>query len=189
MKKIFFIIIAVFGLSCKDKKNDTKTENTRIINQEFKITGDKYFDFDELIHYQNDFAEEKIGELYENQNKSEIDILKFGVILDEIPKSINDLTFINRLEEIGYVKSEINQKEFDKINQIFTEKKHAEPMYAGCVYVYRDILVFKKKSKIIGIAKICFGCGDSQIFGTKSNTEEFGQSGDYELLQKILYKK
>lgn len=189
MKKIFFILIIIFTFSCKETNLDSEKVNFKVIKQEVKITGEKYFDFDELIHYKSDFEEDKIGELFDNQNKSEIDKLKYGVLLDEIPNSINETDFISKLESIGYSKKVIKKSEFNSINKIFIEKKHAEPMYSACVYVYRDILIFKKKSKIIGIAKICFGCGANRIYGTKSNTEEFGQGGDYEKLEKILYKK
>jgi hypothetical protein len=188
MKKIICLLIIVFSISCKEKKIEEKTEKTELISQEYKITGDKYFDFDELIHYQTEIEEDRIGELYDNR-KTEIDKLKFGVTLDDIPNSIKDIDFIDKLESIGYKKREINETKFNEINQIFTEKKHAEAMYAACVYIYRDILIFKKKNKIIGMAKICFGCGANRIFGTKSNTEEFGQSGDYDKLEKILQQK
>ena len=189
MKKVIFILILILNISCKEKKAELKEDNFRLIDQSYKITGDKYFDYDEIIHYQNNFDEEKIGELYDNKEKTEIDKLKFGVLLENIPNSIKETEFINELENIGYKKKSIRKSDFDHINNIFTEKKHAEPMYAACVYVYRDILIFKKKSKIIGIAKICFGCGANRIFGTKSNTEEFGQGGDYGKLEIILNKK
>ena len=110
-----------------------------------------------------------------------------GIILGKIPKSITDTSFINNLETFGYTKSKIDEKKFNEIDEIFTEKKHSESYATACIYIYRDILIFKKKSKIIGIAKICFGCDANIIVGTKSNTEEFGMSGDYEKLSKILY--
>jgi hypothetical protein len=146
--------------------------------------GKKYFEYDEILHFKNDVDEALIGDLY--NNKSKLDSLKFGVILDDIPKSIVDTTYLNILQDIGYTKTTIDQKKFKAIDEIFTEKKHPEGTYFSCIYVYRDILVFKRKSKIVGMAKICFDCGGSQIFGTKSNTEEFGQSGDYESLAEIL---
>lgn len=89
----------------------------------------------------------------------------------------------------GYSKSKIDSAKFDEINEIFREKKHEEVYGHACIYVYRDILLFKKKSKVIGIAKLCFDCDASVIIGTKVNTNEFGMNGDYEKLRKILWGK
>ena len=194
MKKItLLLLISLIGCnSTSNKKNIPQPPESKgevIVYKEPKITGGKYFNYDEILHYKNDFSEEKIGELYDNKKKTEKDSFRFGVILGDIPKEINGLDFLKKLESIGYEKTNVNSKKFKELDEIFTEKKHDEVMAYGCVYVYRDILIFKRKSKIVGIAKICFGCGDSIILGTKSNTEEFGQSGDYEKLEKLLQEK
>ena len=192
MKNIIFLL-AILLFSCNFKK-ETKAENVEMQNvesviKEPKITGEKYFEYDEIEYYQNEIEEDQIEELYDNQKKSVKDSLKMGVILGEIPKSITDTNFIDNLKSFGYTKSKIEPKKFDKIDEIFTEKKHSESYATACIYIYRDILIFKRKSKIIGIAKICFGCDANVIVGTKSNTEEFGMSGDYQKLRKILTEK
>ena len=192
MKNILFLLFIVL-FSC-NSKTEKKTENiekhiTENILKEPKITGGKYFEYDEIEYYKSEIEEDQIGELYDNQKKSLKDSLKMGIILGEIPKSILDTNFIDDLKSFGYSKSNIKPKKIDKINEIFTEKKHSEMYETACLYIYRDILIFKKKSKIIGIAKMCFGCDASVIVGTKSNTDEFGMSGDYEKLKEILRGK
>ena len=190
MKKLLLLLtIVLIGCNSKtEKKIETaEKENTENTIKEPKITGGKYFEYDEIEHYKSEIEEDQIGELYDNQKKSIKDSLKMGIILGKIPKSITDTSFINNLETFGYTKSKIDEKKFNEIDEIFTEKKHSESYATACIYIYRDILIFKKKSKIIGIAKICFGCDANIIVGTKSNTEEFGMSGDYEKLSKILY--
>ena len=192
MKNIIFLI-TILLVSC-NSKTETKAENVeKLKNESFikepKITGGKYFDYDEIEYYKSEIEEDQIGELYDNQKKSIKDSLKMGIILGEIPKSISDTNFIDNLETFGYTKAKIEEKKFNEIDEVFTEKKHSEAYETACIYIYRDILIFKKKSKIIGIAKICFGCDANIIVGTKSNTEEFGMSGDYEKLRKILRGK
>lgn len=192
MKNIIFLL-AILLFSCNFKKEtkaeNVETQNVESVIKEPKITGEKYFEYDEIEYYQNEIVEDQIEELYDNQKKSVKDSLKMGVILGEIPKSITDTNFIDNLKSFGYTKSKIEPKKFDKIDEIFTEKKHSESYATACIYIYRDILIFKRKSKIIGIAKICFGCDANVIVGTKSNTEEFGMSGDYQKLRKILTEK
>ncbi|AFR34854.1 hypothetical protein B739_0247 [Riemerella anatipestifer RA-CH-1] len=192
MKNIIFLT-TILIFSC-NSKTETKVENVEkhnieIVIREPKITGEKYFEYDEIEYYKNEIEEDQIGELYDNQKKSVKDSLKKEVILGETPKSISDTNFVDNLKSFGYTKSKIDPNKFNKINEIFIEKKHSESYETACIYIYRDILIFKRKSKIIGIAKICFGCDANVIVGTKSNTEEFGMSGDYEKLRKILRGK
>ena len=192
MKNIIFLLVILL-FSCNSKK-ETKAENSEKQNvenviKEPKITGEKYFEYDEIEYYQNQIEEDQIGELYDNQKKSVKDSLKMQVILGETPNSISDTNFIDNLKSFGYTKSNIEPEKFDKINEIFIEKKHSEMYETACIYIYRDILIFKRKSKIIGIAKMCFDCDASVIVGTKSNTGEFGMSGDYEKLRKVLRGK
>ena len=189
MKNIILLLtIILFSCNSKIEKQTENVEkqNAENIIKEPKITGGKYFEYDEIEHYSNEIDEDDAIELNLLKKKSSNDSLKREVILGLTPKTIFDLNFINSLEKFGYKKSIVNQKKFKKVNKIFTEKKHPEYYETACIYIYRDILIFKKKSKIIGIAKICFTCEASIIVGTKSNTEEFGMSGDYEKLSEIL---
>ncbi|WP_284653543.1 hypothetical protein [Flavobacterium terrisoli] len=187
MRNIFFLI-TILLFSCNSKTNE-KTAIEEPVYKAPKITGAKYFNYDELIHYKSEIEENKLRGVDENKHKSELDSLKYNVILRDIPKSIKDTGFINKLEKLGYSKTEVGKEKFEEINKIFVEKKHKEIIGYACDYVYRDILIFKHKSKTIGIAKLCFGCNGNQIVGTKANTEEFGMDGDYEKLAKILESK
>lgn len=76
---------------------------------------------------------------------------------------------------------------FKQVNETFCQRKHQESYAMTCIAVYRDILVFKKENKIIGTAKLCFSCDQNVITGTQHNTDEFGQSGDYAKLFKLLH--
>lgn len=105
------------------------------------------------------------------------------------PKDINDLSFIDKLKTFGYSKSSIDSSVFNTMNEVFREKEPGNVIVSACIYIYRDILIFKKKGKVIGTAKICFACGDAQIKGTTSYTEMFGQNGDYERLAKMVRPK
>lgn len=150
------------------------------------MIGKKFFDYDTIDYYTNNFDESKIDDLYNNQSKTEIDSFKMGVILGDIPQSISNLDFIDKLEKIGYKKTFIDKSKFGSIDNIFVEKTTTDNIATACIYIYRDILIFKKNSKVIGTAKVCFGCMANQIKGTTANTENFGQDGDYEKLKKLL---
>jgi hypothetical protein len=179
------IIFCLTLLSCNsttDKKKET-VDNLKTTEQ---AIGKKFFEYDEIDYYSTDFDESKIGDLYDNQSKTEIDSFKMGIILGDIPKNISDLPFIDKLATIGYKKKLLDKSKFTGIDKIFVEKTTTENLATSCIYVYRDILIFKKDRKVIGTAKVCFGCMANQINGTTANTENFGQEGDYKNLEKLL---
>jgi hypothetical protein len=109
-----------------------------------------------------------------------------GVILGYIPYDSSDLTFIDKLEPIGYTKKPIDKLKANSIREIFTEKPVDEIVTTGCIAVYRVILVSKKSEKVVGVAKVCFDCWAHKIVGTGGKTDGFGQNGDYGRLLKIL---
>jgi len=121
--------------------------------------GRKYFQYDEVLYYHNDIKETDANELYGTHSKSVFDSMKTCVITEDgVPNSIKDLSFIPLLKKMGYHCSKIDTTQFSELNEIFSEKKAKEPWLLPCTPVYRDILIFKRRHKVIGIAKICFGC-------------------------------
>ncbi|MCU7615714.1 hypothetical protein NZ698_00770 [Chryseobacterium sp. PBS4-4] len=144
-----------------------------------------FFNYDEIDHYKIEIDD--ADDLYFDQNISSIDQLKYKVIYQNTPENIDDLDFLNFLNEIGYLKQKINSTDFNNIDNIFIEKPEEEMMTAGCIAIFRDILVFKKNNEVTGVAKICFSCHKYQIVGTETNTDNFGSNNDYSQLADILY--
>jgi len=149
--------------------------------------GKKFFEYDEIDHYSSNADQEKLMRLPQNRSK-EIDSFTVGVILDNIPKDITDLYFIDKLESLGFKKRSVDKSKFTAIDSLFREKTVKEAIALSCIHLYRDILIFKKQKRVIGTAKICFSCNANQITGTDANTENFGQEGDYKKLEELLSK-
>lgn len=170
------ILILLFGLAILSCHSTT----------EQKSGSKKFFTYDEIHYYFNDYDETQLEELFGNQSRSALDSIKAEVIIGDIPHDITDLSFIEKLEAIGYKRRAIDKSRFAAIDDVFREKTVLESLATSCIYVYRDILIFKKKGKVVGTAKICFDCLANQIQGTTANTENFGQDGDYGKLERIL---
>ncbi len=170
-KSLLIIGIIFLTFSCSQKK------------------GDYYFDFDQIDHYSIKIDENELFDLEEKKNLTQNQQLKIDIIVNDKPEKITDTAFIPKLTKIGFTKNIVSENKHAELNEIFREKSHDEVYALACVHVYRDILIFKKSDSIIGIAKICFDCLDSQILGTDVNTMEFGQSGDYGKLNKLLNEK
>ncbi|PWB19019.1 hypothetical protein, partial [Flavobacterium sp. HTF] len=81
-------------------------------------------------------------------------------------------------------KLSINQQQ--EIEDIFSEKDSLMNDGYACSAEYRDIFIFKKKEKTIGIAKICFECGRFQIIGSKLDTSGFGLWTELDRLRSIV---
>lgn len=147
----------------------------------------KFFNYDEVIHYHNPIDDSAIDAVFDARSGSAMDALKKAVLTDDFPKTINDTAFIYQLNKIGYQEKILDRSLFGELDQIFAEKQVISPEATSCIYVYRDILVFRKQGKVIGIAKVCLGCMAHIIRGAHGNTDNFGQDGDYLRLYRLLH--
>ncbi|WP_055437551.1 hypothetical protein [Lacinutrix algicola] len=144
-----------------------------------------YFDFDKIEHYT--FIEKIDYFDIENDSvKIENKELLSSLLFDRKPTKLNGIEFINELDKVATKKRDIPISDFQEIKEIFKEQSCSVNVAYSCISVFRDILVFYQKNKVVGIAKICFSCNDHHIIGTTSNTSDFGQCGKYEELNKIL---
>ena len=175
MKQVSFsLLVLICIVACHSKpKNNCKP----------------YFEFDELEHYSINISIEEEMRLMERDSLSSEELWLNDVLFQRKPATLADSSLLINLEKIGFVKRIVNTSSFEAINTVFCAKKHKEFFATSCIAVYRDVLIFKKKGKIIGTAKICFECLYHVIAGTISNTDDFGQSGDYQRLKKLLYQK
>lgn len=190
--KLIYIIIVIFFFQCNNPQTSQTNENIAdsIPNTVNKENCKPYFEFDEVVHYKIKISEKEIVKLDTNKNRTkDEEDLYFVVSNPNTPKSINDTLFVENLVRIGYKKKILEKNKFPLLERIFCERKHKEVDAWACIANYRDILIFKKNNKTIGMAKICFECSQYRIFGTACNTNEFGQSGDIEKLDSLLKVK
>lgn len=183
------MICAIIIAQCNNPQTSQINENIAdsIPNTVNKENCKPYFEFNEVIHYKIKISEKEIVKLDTNKNRTkDEEDLYFVVSNPNTPKSINDTLFVENLVRIGYKKKVLEKNKFPLLEKIFCERKHKEVDAWACIANYRDILIFKKNNKTIGMAKICFECSQYRIFGTACNTDEFGQSGDIEKLKSLL---
>ena len=70
--------------------------------------------------------------------------------------------------------------------KFFQKKKCKEIVSAACEPVFRDIFIFKKNKKEIGIAKICFECELYSLSKGDFISDCFGMNNELEKLKSIL---
>jgi len=146
-----------------------------------------YFYFDALTHYVIKTNETELEELEFKQKPNETDILLSSILFkNELPNKLSSVAFIKALPQLGFQKKAISAKHFYAINELFKERDNQNIEEPYCGAVYRDVLVFYKERKITGIVKLCFSCGHHYIFGTKKNTSNFAQKGNFKKIQQLL---
>ncbi|WDF59686.1 hypothetical protein PQ462_23600 [Flavobacterium sp. KACC 22758] len=176
LKRYSIALLFFLMLSCKSKEEKM------------------FFDFDSVEYYSlNKSKEEEMGE---NNSKSIDNGIFDKIFFDDYPDKINNGIFYKTINSEGFSKFKLSQKDAEYLkSDIFLEKsslKMLENVYA-CAPQYRDILVFKKKNQISGIAKICLSCRQFYLISSKKEieTENFGTEKEFKLLGKLFdtYKK
>ena len=173
-KSILILLVLIFNFGCTSNNHKN------------------YFEFDNIEYYRLDSNYIELSKnikVIEDKDSLKIENFEFNIIHGYKPNGISDKNFQEKLLQIGYFKKTIEPKYYNEINSIFSEKKVVDSYSMGCIPWFRDILIFKNKGNISGIAKICFKCRQSIIRGTIKNVENFGQDGDFEKLSKILIEK
>lgn len=109
-----------------------------------------------------------------------------ALFVHHFPDSIPQENFEKILLKHNYKKSDLTIKQQKDIENVFSEKDSSPDSYASCAAEYRDIFIFKKKEKTVGIAKICFKCGRFQIVGSKLDISGFGLWSEFDRLKSIV---
>ncbi|OJJ23197.1 hypothetical protein BKI52_02245 [marine bacterium AO1-C] len=111
------------------------------------------------------------------------------VLIETKTTSLRKADFIKDLEGLGFVKQQVPAKKFGKINELMFSDKSTGMRTTACKPFYRDILVFRRDARLVGIAKVCFECHKSYMIGIEHQTRNFGKKNDYKKLEKILKAK
>ncbi len=180
MKKYFFIIISILALSCNNSKK-SNIENEKVAKRELR----PFFDSDEIDHYylgqRSDFEHSSRDNQKQIEKKKEFATFFYGYYPNNVEKDFESL-----LLKYDYKKSNLSSRQQKEIQNVFSEKDSIQTDGYACIPEYRDIFIFKKKDKAIGIAKICFKCGRFQIIGSKIDTQYFGLFEELEKLHNIV---
>lgn len=183
MKKYAFIIIAILVLSCNNSKK-LNIENEKVVKRELR----PFFDSDEIDHYYLNFSESDFSKLSKKEKLNKKEEEFFNIFVHSYPDSLPREDFEQILLNHKYKKTKLSSKQQCQIENVFREKDSLPEGYFACAAEYRDIFIFKKKEKLIGVAKICFKCGRFQIVGSKLNTEGFGLWKELDKLKSIVRK-
>lgn len=187
MTKFIFTLIVIVISSCNHaKKEEIKNKDSlKVTKKELR----PFFDSDKIDHYYLNFSEDEFTKFIKKDNRTkkeeEFSNLFTGYFPDSLPKKDFEKTLLNH----NYKKSNLSIKEQNEIEDVFSEKDSLKDYGYACVAEYRDIFLFKKQEKTIGIAKICFKCSRFQIIGSKIDVSGFGLWEELDKLKNIIRTK
>ncbi|MBD3581721.1 hypothetical protein [Flavobacterium selenitireducens] len=174
MKRILIIFAALAAVSCKSDKAEPAGEQP-------------YFIFDKVTYYHKELAQGFVDSLYANQEKSRKDQGLLQIVTGNVPVNPRDTLFVNNMEILEFSKKEIDKSKNEQLAKIFSQKNVTNSVEeTACKPIFKDILVFRQKGNIVGVAKISFDCKKQQMVGIRYSPEDFGKAGEYEELQKLL---
>jgi hypothetical protein len=149
------------------------------------VLGKYYYDFTEVVYYKTTKGFDDLIAIDDKKVMTLKDSVTFQIMtgFEEVVPYDVEATY---LDSIGFEKKIIPVSRYAALYEIFRVKirKHSEA--AACMPIYRDIYVFKKQGKVIGIAKLCYSCGQSQFIGTSAETSGFGMDGEFEKLKELV---
>ena len=184
MKKCIFIITAVIISSCNNSKKENPN-NEKVVKKELR----PFFDSDEINHYYLNISDDNFFKLIKKENKTEKEIELINIYTHTFPESIPKEDFEKTLLIHNYKKSNLSIKDEKSIQNVFSEKDSVKNDACACIAEYKDIFIFKKNKKTIGIAKICFKNARFQITGSKIDTEGCGLINELDKLESTVRHK
>jgi|GEM_PF-1738709 len=175
MKRLLIILAAVIVASCKkDEKGETAGEQP-------------YFIFDQVTYYHKDLTQGYIDSLYANQEKSRKEQGLLQIVTGNVPVNPMDTLFVKNMDILEFEKKEIDTSHNAELTKIFSLKNVEDKAEDNaCKPVFKDILVFRQKGTIVGVAKLSFDCKKQQMVGIRYSPEDFGKAGEYEDLKQVL---
>lgn len=136
-------------------------------------------DFDEVSHYV--ISDDVLPIPTITHKITELENL---LVYEEYPQNL-DISIHNELIKVGYRKKEIDKAKFSKLIEVLEYEINFKFGVNACETTYRDVLVFQKNKKIVGIVKICFDCGKYYSIG--ENLPNFNFE-NYDQLENLLEK-
>lgn len=175
--KYFYIFLYFALISCgvQQSKVPLKKETKFALGQDT-------VKFDEINYYKLD---KYFDEFYlKNYHKSPKRKIIYNIVYGDTPKTVSDTLFVKDLEKYHFHQAHLEISKYQKIAEIYANGSIKYDV--TCKVTFRDILVFKKNNKIVGISKICFGCDWETTFFNENRYYNLVSIDKFKELENLL---
>lgn len=151
-----------------------------------------FFTYDQLDHFHFDISEDSINQLLDDSLRALLPTKAsqaVDILISDEEITVADTLRFGQLQELGFVRHNVADTLFARIDQLFCEPPLPEEIELGvslCIPVYRDVLIFKKHNRIVGFVKLCIDCNQIAIVGTDRYAGAFGYQNEFQQLAAIL---
>lgn len=167
MKSFVSILVFLFAatalMSCTKKSSET---NYQVQETGFTCTT-KNFTFDKVEAYSISLS--ALDVIEEKSNKTDNDKFLLQLTNTYITDNLKN-TDSTKLTAAGFTQKIIDKENYPDLCALFQEQYVYQDTMA-CQPVFRDILLFKEKQRLTGVAKICYTCGHSVVLLGDSTKE------------------
>lgn len=149
------------------------------------------FLFDTVDHYCTDDGTALGTSLHTTSATSydEVQLKYSNILFKDLQPKNRDTLFVTELQNLDYTKMRIDSGDVKEYQRIFSQKFGNYMRENACEPYYRDVYVFRKKNKIVGIAKICFDCQIINFSSEKDYWQQFGNSDKLKKLEQLKQKE
>jgi hypothetical protein len=172
MKK-YVLLLALSLAACKE-------------NQKAAPGAQPFFVFDQVDHYHTAITDAEVKTLYEKPGKKRTDLAMLQIVGGNVPVSGADTVFIRNMDVLGFTEKTLNKSENEKLSVIFSKHDATSPAATPAQPVYRDVLIFRRGGRVVGMAKLDMAAQKSHIIGSRYNTLDFGRAGEFAQLRPLL---
>lgn len=149
------------------------------------------FEFDTVDHYITHDRTSIATSLHNTPVTSydEIQMKYSNILFKDLQAKNRDTLFVAELQNLDYTKVPVNSWDVKEYQSIFSQKFGNYFRENACEPYYRDVYVFRKKNKIVGISKICFDCQIINFSSEKDYWQQFGNSDKLKKLEQLKQKE
>lgn len=178
MKKVLLLLVSVCLFQCGQKSAEPES-----------VAGSQpFFTFDRVDHYHLDIDRNGFDSIVRKEDKSRKEQALLQILQQNIPVSTIDTLFIPNMGMLDFHQTLVDPKFHSELSRLFSVNKPAADTRTACEPIFKDVLIFRQKQKVIGVAKIAFDCDKHYIIGARYPSGGFGRDGEYAKLKAILQK-
>lgn len=158
-----------------------------VVSCKHSTTSTPDLEFNQVIHYSILIDDETLFDLASEDRLTVNEQLKIDVMLNDKTKNLSDTLFIEKLESLGFTKTQFNTKQVSQLQNLFIIANENTNSVNECINIYRDILILKQDNQIKEIAKVCLEC--EVVQWTSKDRQVFNlESISFQQLEEILVK-
>ncbi|RYY10790.1 MAG: hypothetical protein EOO04_36325 [Chitinophagaceae bacterium] len=174
MKHLLLLLIGICLTGCNDRKDEVAAGSQ------------PFFTFDRVDYFHYEIDRNGFDSIAAKEDKSRMEQALLQILQKNVPVSTIDTLFIPNMAKLNFNQKQIDPKHYPELKRLFSVNKPGKDATTACEPIFKDVLIFREKRKVVGVAKLSFDCDKSYIIGSRYAPAGFGGAGEFAKLRPIL---